>query len=262
VRAALVVAILMTTLTGDEYRPLSAPAPHYGFRVLKIYPHDTSAYTEGLVYRDGTLYEGTGVEGQSRIRELDLQTGKTLREIRLDPRFFGEGITLHSGEIVELTWQSHRGFVYNAATFAPIRTFDYPGEGWGLTDNGTELFMSDGTPGIRCLDPSTLREKRRFIVHDGPHPIGNLNELEFMRGEIYANVWFTDKLVRFSASDGHVTGWVDLENLLPAKERPRSIEGVLNGIAWDSSGDRLFVTGKMWPKLFEIGLVPHENRQQ
>jgi glutaminyl-peptide cyclotransferase len=249
---ALVVALLAVSLH------LAAPpqaTPVYGYRVVHVYPHDPNAFTEGLEYRGGFLYEGTGLNGRSNLRKVDLQSGKVLREIRIDSQYFGEGITVFGQRIVELTFRAEKGFVYDKGTFRQIGTFDYPGEGWGLTNDGRQIFMSDGTAEIRCWNPETLREIRRFTVHDGKSSVERLNELEFVRGEIFANVWLTDKIARISPVDGRVTGWIDLTGLFPESERVSSGADVLEGIAYDSLGDRLFVTGKLWPNLFEIQLV-------
>jgi glutaminyl-peptide cyclotransferase len=250
--ALLIITAAIVSLPGADSQNQT---PLYGYRIVHTYPHDRTAFTQGLEYRGGFLYEGTGLNGQSTLRKVELESGKVLREIRLDSQYFGEGITVLDKRIIELTWQSHRGFVYNRDTFEMIRNFDYPGEGWGLTNDGTRIFMSDGTTEIRAWNPSTLQETRRFVVHDGQTPIGSLNELEYVRGEIYANVWETDRIVRISPVDGRVTGWIELSGLLSESDLAAGAN-VLNGIAYDSSGDRLFVTGKLWPKLFEIQLVP------
>lgn len=237
---------------------VAAPQPHtpiYGYKIVHIYPHDRAAFTQGLEYRGGFLYEGTGLNGQSTLRKVELETGKVLQKIPVDPQYFGEGITLLDQRIIELTWQAHRGFIYDRDTLRRIGAFDYPGEGWGLTHDARQVFMSDGTAQIRIWDPSTLQETRRINVHEGAMPIASLNELECVRGEIYANVWQTDKIARIDPADGHVTGWIDLTGLLTPAEISEGAD-VLNGIAYDSLGDRLFVTGKLWPKLFEIQLVP------
>jgi len=250
---------LFTIETSARYeQPVAAPV--YTYRVMRVWPHDPSAYTEGLFYRNGILYEGTGENGRSRIRKVSLETGKVLQEKSLPRQYFGEGIAAFGARLFELTWQSHRGFIYDAETFEPLGTFEYPGEGWGLTNSTSDVFMSDGTTEIRCLDPVTLSQRRRFTVHNGPHPVGNLNELEYIDGSLFANIWFSDRLVRIDPGDGHVTAWVDLSGLMPRKQRPHSIEAVLNGIAWDASGRRLFVTGKLWPKLFEIELIEQSPR--
>jgi glutamine cyclotransferase len=233
---------------------ISAQVPEYGYKIIHIYPHDPLAFTQGLEYRGGFLYEGTGLEGSSMLRKLDLETGKVLQAVPLEEQYFGEGITVLNGRILEITWKSQLGLVYDQATFHLLETFTYPGEGWGLTNDGKQIFMSDGSAEIRCWDPETLHETRRVTVHDGAHPVPMLNELEFVRGEIYANVWQTDRIVRISPSDGKVLGWIDFSGLLTEAERLRGAD-VLNGIAYDAAGDRLFVTGKNWPKLFEVKLV-------
>lgn len=226
----------------------------YGYRVVREFPHDRQAFTQGLEFHDGVLYESTGVHGRSTLRRVKLETGEVLQSVPLASEHFGEGITVLNGMIFQLTWQSQRGFVYGQSDFRLQRQFTYTGEGWGLTNDGATIYMSDGTAQIRCLDPFTLRETRRIQVHQGPRPVDQLNELEWMNGELLANVWGTDRVVRVSPKDGSVTGWVDLKGLLSLTERLRT--DVLNGIAYDSQGKRLFVTGKLWPKVFEIKLTP------
>lgn len=230
-----------------------APVPTYGFQVVRSYPHDRAAFTQGLFVRNGFLYEGTGMNGQSGIRKVKLETGEVVQAKPLAPQYFGEGIVEWQGSIVQLTWTHGIGFVYDAETFAQTRTFSYKGEGWGLTHDGTRIIMSDGTAQLRFLDPATLKETGRVTVRDARGPIQKLNELEFVKGEIFANVWGTDRIVRISPSDGRVTGWIDLAGLLPPAERANT--DVLNGIAYDAAADRLFVTGKWWPRVFEIRLA-------
>lgn len=232
-----------------------AAAPHFGYQIVHVYHHDRTAFTQGLEYRAGFLYEGTGLEGRSTLRRVKLETGEVVQQISLAPEFFGEGITVLNEKIIQLTWRAQTGFVYDQASFRQLRFFHYPGEGWGLTNDGTQIYMSDGSAQIRCWDPGTLQEKRRFTVRDNGHPIKFLNELEYVRGEIYANVWQTDQIVRFSPVDGRVLGWIDLPGLLSAADRAEQVD-VLNGIAYDAIGNRLFVTGKLWPKLFEIKVIP------
>lgn len=229
--------------------------PEYTFEVVRTFPHDSSAFTQGLAYRDGFLYEGTGLNNRSSLRKVRLETGEVVQRIDLAPEFFGEGITLVNNEVIQLTWQSQVGFVYGQSDFHLLRRFSYPGEGWGLTANGRDLFMSDGTSRIRVLDASTLNEKRRFTVRDGDREVDKLNELEFVDGEIYANVWQTNRIARISPVSGKVVGWIDLTGLLSPIYRLEA-GAVLNGIAYDSSRKRLFVTGKLWPHVFEIRLVP------
>ena len=227
----------------------------YTFRVVKSYPHDRSAFTQGLEYRDGVLYEGTGMVGRSSLRKVDLGTGQVLQRFDVPQPFFGEGITVFNQQIFQLTWQSQTGFIYDKSTFRVVRSFNYPGEGWGMTNDGKQIYMSDGTSQIRIWDPATLKEMRRITVRDGSREVTALNELEFVRGELLANVWQTDRIARISPVDGKVLGWIDLTGILPKSEHPEA-DAVLNGIAYDAAGDRLFVTGKLWPKILEIKLVP------
>jgi glutaminyl-peptide cyclotransferase len=232
------------------------PLPaQYGYRVIKSYPHDRTAFTQGLEYRDGFLYEGTGKVGNSSLRKVDLATGRVLQKYDLPQPYFGEGITVVNQQILELTWHSQSGFIYDKASFRVLRSFNYPGEGWGLPNDGKQIYRSDGSAQIRVWDPATLKEVRRITVKDGATPISELNELEWVKGEVYANVWQTDRIARISPADGKVLGWIDLSGILPKSERTDP-DAVLNGIAYDAAGDRLFVTGKLWPKIFEIKLVP------
>jgi glutaminyl-peptide cyclotransferase len=244
----------MALLSLLVYLWLFPEAPQYTYRVVKTYPHDRTAFTQGLEYRDGFLYEGTGMSGRSAVRKIELATGRVIQKYDLPQPFFGEGITVLNQQILELTWQSQTGFVYDKSSFRLLRSFNYPGEGWGLTNDGRQIYMSDGTSQIRVWDPATLSEVRRISVKDGAMPVMQLNELEWVRGEIYANVWQTDRIARISPADGKVLGWIDLTGILPKSERPDP-DAVLNGIAYDAAGDRLFVTGKLWPKLFEIRVV-------
>lgn len=231
----------------------------YTFKVVHAFLHDRTAFTQGLAFRDGFLYEGTGLKGQSSLRKVKLETGEVVKRIDLAPEYFGEGIAFFKHEIIQLTWLSQTGFVYDLRDFRLLRRFSYKGEGWGLAANGAansnELFMSDGTPEIRVLDAATLGEKRRFTVRDGIKPIDQLNELEYVEGEIFANVWQTDRIARISPKNGRVVGWIDLTGLLSPMYR-REGGAVLNGIAYDAARKRLFVTGKLWPTVFEIRVVP------
>jgi glutamine cyclotransferase len=229
-------------------------APISKYRVVRVYPHDPEAFTQGLVYLDGFLYEGTGLNGRSSIRKVKLENGEVVQIEKLDSQYFGEGIAIKGDTIYELTWQSEIGFLYDRATFARKGTFNYKGEGWGLTYDGQRLIMSDGSAFLRFLDPVTLKELSRIQVKDGTTPVGNLNELEYVKGEVFANVWQTHRIARIAPKTGRVIAWLDLEGLLMSREaqQAESQGGVLNGIAYDAAGDRLFVTGKLWPKLFEI----------
>ncbi len=232
-----------------------AEPPTDSFRTLNYWPHDPAAYTEGLVYADGAFYESTGLNGMSSLRKVDAETGNVLARLPLDPAYFAEGLTLFGGKLIQLTWQSHIGFVYDRQCFCLERTFAYDGEGWGLTHDDRFLIMSDGTERIRFLDPTTFAVVRTISVADHGQPLTNLNELEYINGEIYANVWLTDRIVRIDPASGAILGWIDLTGLLPDADRSPSI-AELNGIAYDAATDRLFVTGKNWPEIFQIALVP------
>ena len=245
----LALAALDPSLAAQR-RISSSSTPVSRYKVVKTYPHDRQAFTQGLVYLDGVFYEGTGLHGQSGIRKVKLETGEVLQQRALDPKYFGEGIVVWGKSIVQLTWQSEIGFVYDLATFAPQKTFAYKGEGWGLTHDGKHIVMSDGSSSLRFMDPQTLKETGRLTVRDGGVPVKDLNELEYVRGEILANVWQQHRIARISPKTGEVTGWIDLTGLLSPGESAGV--DVLNGIAYDAAGDRLFVTGKLWPKLFEI----------
>jgi len=259
----LVVFFLLTAcrplFAAQTSHQISAKMPEYTFAIVRVFPHDTSAYTQGLAYRDGFLYEGTGLNGRSSLRKVRLETGEVLQHVDLGSEFFGEGITLVKDNVLQLTWKSERGFVYDLNNFLLLRTFSYSGEGWGLTTNGREVFMSDGTSEIRVLDAETLHEKRRFGVHDGSTPVDQLNELEFVEGQIFANVWHSNRVARISPRTGDLVGWIDLTGLLSPIYRLES-EAVLNGIAYDPIRKRLFVTGKLWPSVFEISLIPKHRR--
>jgi len=226
------------------------PALARDYEVVATYPHARDAFTQGLEYRDGFLYEGTGRNGRSELRRIRLETGEVLQRTPLDARHFGEGITVWRDRIIQLTWQSETGFVYDRKTFGLIDEFSYSGEGWGLTNDGTRLIMSDGSDILRFLDPQTFKEISRLTVRDHGVPVVRLNELEFVRGEILANVWQTNRIARISPKTGEVLGWIDLKGILPPEDA-RGVD-VLNGIAYDAKRDRLFVTGKLWPKIFEI----------
>lgn len=235
---------------------LHAATPVYGYRVVHAYPHETSAYTEGLFYKDGYLYESTGEAGESTVRKVELETGKVVQRHDVPAQYFGEGIVDWGQHIMQLTWKDQLGFVYDLATFKQQRTFNYPGEGWALTRNDKHIYMSDGSAVLRVLDPETLATVGSILVTDGDQPVLNLNELEWVKGEIYANVWMTDRIARIDPATGHVKAWIDLTGLLDISKLPDPSNDVLNGIAYDAQHDRLFVTGKRWPKLFEITLVP------
>lgn len=229
--------------------------PTAGFKVVAEYTHDPKAFTQGLVVIDNLLYEGTGMQGESTLRKVDLKTGRVMTYIPLDATYFGEGITVLNDRIYQLTWQNRTGFVYDLKTMKYLSTFHYTGDGWGLTTDGKRLILSDGTSMLRFLDPKTFEVVKRLRVKGPGGQVDKLNELEYVKGEIFANIWHSDRIARISPETGEVVGWIDLTSLYPLKARA-SKEDVLNGIAYDESKNRLFVTGKNWPKLYEIELVP------
>ena len=257
---AIIVAVAFTMIRSARplgfaqgQPPEGSKLPVSGHTVVRAYPHDRDAFPQGLQYLDGFLYEGTGLNGRSSIRKVKLETGEVVQRRDVPAQYFGEGIVVWQSELFQLTWQSGVAFIYDRSTFVPRRTAAYQGEGWGLTHDGTSLVMSDGSDSLRFLDPATFAERWRLKVTAAGAPLRHLNELEHVKGEILANVWQTDYLARIDSKTGRVAGWVDLRGLLSPRERATS--DVLNGIAYDAAGDRLFVTGKLWPRLFEIKLV-------
>jgi glutamine cyclotransferase len=235
--------------------PSFAGAPVSGYKIIATYPHSTESYTEGLFYKDGLFYEGTGLKGSSAVMAIQPETGKILQRRDLPPQYFGEGIIDWGPNLYEWTWQSHICFVYDRFSLRLIKQFSYTGEGWGMTRTAKELITSDGTSTLRFRAPETFEELRHIEVKDGASAVNQLNELEYIHGEIYANVWHSDRIARISPRDGHVIGWIDFTGLLPDDQRVNG-ESVLNGIAFDAQHDRIFVTGKQWPKIFEIKVIP------
>ena len=230
-------------------------APVSSYRIVARYPHSTESYTEGFFYLNGLFYEGTGRNGHSSLMAIQPETGRPIQQVDLPGKYFGEGIVDWGPNIYEWTWQSHICFVYDRFSLRQIKTFTYTGQGWGMTHTPTELITSDGTATLRFRNPETFAETRHIVVRDGKEMINELNELEFVKGEIYANIWHSDRIARISPKDGQILGWIDLEGLLPESQKIDQ-ESVLNGIAYDTAHDRLFVTGKQWPTIFEIKLVP------
>lgn len=228
-------------------------AARYSYEVVNTWPHDAEAFTQGLVFYDGKLLESTGRQGRSSLRRVELETGKVMQKVDLPSPYFGEGITVFKGKIYQLTWQDQRGFIYEAGSFEKIGEFTYTGEGWGLTNDGESLILSDGTNRLKFLDPGDFRIRKSIAVLDGRTPVTNLNELEYVQGEIYANIWHQERVARIDPQSGRVSAWIDLTGLLRRSE-VNDEEAVLNGIAYDETNGRLFVTGKLWPKLFEIRL--------
>jgi len=253
--AALVIGLAGALIARAACAAPAPQVPVYTYKVVHVYPHDPNAFTEGLFYLNGYLYESTGIEGRSSIRKVRLETGEVVFSHELLPEYFGEGITYWGDRLIGLTWKSHVGFLYNLRSFSVEGSFEYPGEGWALTRNDREIIMSDGTPDLRVLDPRTLHEVRRIHVTARGRPVDQLNELEWVQGNLLANIWQTDRIARIDPDTGHVVAWIDLAGLLPKRDRIPGHTDVLNGIAYDSGKDRLFVTGNLWPKLFEIRII-------
>jgi glutamine cyclotransferase len=249
-----------TQAESQSQTQMTAPArvTTYTYEIVNTYPHDPGAFTQGLVFHQGLLYESTGLNGSSSLRRVELETGRVLRKVDVPPAFFAEGLALLNGRLYQLTWQNQQGFVYDLDSFNLVGGFRYTGEGWGLTHNGRSLIMSDGTSQIRFLNPDTFEAQRVINVQDNGREIAQLNELEYVKGEIYANIWQTDRVARIDPNSGRVTAWINLSGLLSPEDRARGVD-VLNGIAYDEASDRLFVTGKFWPKLFEIRLKLRRN---
>ena len=242
--------------SSDSTATTSAGLPVWTYEIVNTYPHDTSAYTQGLVWHDGALYESAGQYGRSNLRKVELETGRVLRRTDVPADYFAEGLALLNGKLYQLTWKENKGFIYDLNTFNKTGEFTYGGEGWGLAEDGKSLILSDGSNQIRFLDPQTFRVERAINVfenNDTSRPLRDINELEYVRGEIYANVWQTDQIIRIDPKNGRLLGVIDMTGILPGK-RVDEADDVLNGIAFDAQHQRLFVTGKRWPKLFEIRL--------
>jgi len=253
--ARTVVALSLLALLGVMRQPVAVgagSAPTWRHEVVRSFPHDSEAFTQGLLVRDGFLYESTGQKGRSSLRKVEIETGKVVQRLAVGNQYFAEGLAAWGTQLIQLTWETNLGFVYDRATFKPLRTFTYKGEGWGLADDGKRLVMSDGSANLRFLNPDTLAEISRVRVLDGPTAVDHLNELEVVKGDIFANVWLTDRIAVIAPATGRVTAWLDLKGLMPAQNNP---DAVLNGIAYDAARDRLFVTGKLWPRMFEIRVI-------
>jgi glutaminyl-peptide cyclotransferase len=239
---------------GNATGPLAQPVL-YGYEVANVFPHDANSFTQGLIFYNGVLIESAGQYGVSTLRRVELETGRVLKKVAVPPQYFAEGVTLLGGKLYQLTWEHGRGFIYDAETFEKTGEFRYDGQGWGLTTDGQSLILSDGTSRLRFIAPEDFRVTRAINVAEAGRPIRELNELEYVKGEVWANVWHDDRIARIDPATGRVVGWIDLSGLLPQREKSGD-EAVLNGIAYDERGDRLFVTGKLWPKLFEIRIKP------
>lgn len=233
----------------------STKETYFNYEIICSYPHDQKAFTQGLVFYDGYLYEGTGLYGSSFLRQVDLATGSVLKQTNLAKKFFGEGITILEDRVYQLTWREKKGFVYDLESFQIIETFSYPFEGWGLTTDGHSLIMSDGSEFLTFLDPTTYEQVAQLAVVAQDGPVTRLNELEYVQGELWANIWFSDHIVRIDLYNGHVLGWLDLSALTEAEKELNPQADVLNGIAYDIETERLFVTGKLWSQVYEIRLL-------
>lgn len=249
---ALAVFVLLTILAPRTVVLGADAAPTWRHEVVRSFPHDTEAFTQGLLFRDGFLYESTGQKGHSSLRKVEIETGKVVQRLGVGNQYFAEGLAAWGTQLIQLTWETNIGFVYDRATFKQLRTFTYKGEGWGLADDGKRLVMSDGTPNLRFLNPETLAEIGSVRVLDGPTAVSQLNELEVVKGQIFANVWLTDKIAVIAPDTGRVVAWLNLKGLMPGQANP---DAVLNGIAYDAARDRLFVTGKLWPRMFELRVL-------
>ncbi|MEM7009570.1 MAG: glutaminyl-peptide cyclotransferase [Thermodesulfobacteriota bacterium] len=251
----LTLAICVLVFCGkDTYAQESGAAPVYGYKVVNTYPHNTDSFTQGLVIDNGVLYESTGLNGKSGIQVVDIETGEILRSHKISDRYFGEGIAIVDNHIIQLTWRAKKGFVYDKETFDPIKTFTYKTQGWGITYDGTHLIMSDGSDKLYFMNPKTYKVVGELQVYDQRGKVGRLNELEFIDGQIYANIWGTEKIAIINPKTGIVNSWIDLSGILNKADIKTRID-VLNGIAYDKEQNRLFITGKLWPKLYEIQIV-------
>jgi glutaminyl-peptide cyclotransferase len=252
---AFLTASMSLVMTARQFSPQAtgagSTAPVFGYKVIHTYPHDHNAFIQGFIYLNGAFYESTGLNGRSSLRKVKIETGEVLQRIDIPQQYFAEGLTDWRNELIQLTWKAGVGFVYDRPTFRQLRTFRYGGEGWGLTHDGTRIIESDGSSVLRFFDPETLRETGSIAVTDGNQPVDQLNELEYIKGEIWANVWQTDRIVVIDPKTGRVNRWIDLRGLLSNADREDQVD-VLNGIAYDATHDRIFVTGKLWPKVFEI----------
>jgi glutamine cyclotransferase len=248
------LALLALVPACAKKAPVEEGVKNYSYTIVNAWPHDPGAFTQGLIYLNGGFVESTGLNGRSSLRKVELTTGKVQQQTRLSDEYFGEGMTVLGNRVYQVTWRNQKGFVYDLATFAPIKEFTYTGEGWGLTTDGHLLILSDGTATLRFLDPETFQVTRSVEVTNNGQPMSQLNELEYIRGEIYANIWQTNSIVRINPATGNVTGVIDFTGLLPLQDRQPNTD-VLNGIAYDDAQDRLFVTGKNWPKIFEVKLI-------
>lgn len=245
----------LAAFTNSSYANEKIDTPVFGYKIVNTYPHNTNSFTQGLIFDKGVLYESTGLNGRSAVKIVDLKTGKTLKSHELPDNYFGEGIAIIENKIIQLTWRSKTGFVYDKKTLKLIKKFSYQTQGWGITYDGKYLIISDGSAVLYFMDPNTFKVVGTLEVYEDNGKVSKLNELEYINGEIYANIWGTEKIARINPKTGRVTAWIDLSGLLNKEDKKNRVD-VLNGIAFNSDKGSLFVTGKLWPKMFEIELVP------
>lgn len=245
----------LVAFTNSSYANEKIDTPVFGYRIVNTYPHNTNSFTQGLIFDKGVLYESTGLNGRSAVKIVDLKTGKTLKSHELPDNYFGEGIAIIENKIIQLTWRSKTGFVYDKKTLKLIKKFSYQTQGWGITYDGKYLIISDGSAVLYFMDPNTFKVVGTLEVYGDNGKVSKLNELEYINGEIYANIWGTEKIAKINPKNGRVTAWIDLSGLLNKEDKKNRVD-VLNGIAFNSDKGSLFVTGKLWPKMFEIELVP------
>ncbi len=250
----LLICTALSAQTAKQAPAKASAAPVYGYKVVRTYPHDRGSFTEGFFVLDGQFWEATGLEGRSYIRRIDIDNGRVLQQYNIPSKYFGEGIVVFGNQLFELTYKSGVAFVYDKTSFKQLKTFEYSGEGWALTTDGKSLIFSDGSSSLKFLDPATFKEVRRITVTDAGKPVDQLNELEYIKGEIWANIWQANRIARIDPKTGRVNSWIDMNGLLSIMESVGV--DVLNGIAYDAKADRIFVTGKFWPKVFEITVVP------
>jgi glutamine cyclotransferase len=254
VLTVLIIATSAAIVVFALNSPRTAEPQVYSYTIINTYPHDRNAFTEGLLIDDGVLYESTGLYGNSSLRRVELETGKVLQTYTLSPQYFGEGIAAYEGKIIQLTWQSQMGFVYDESSFESLQEFEYSTEGWGITYDGSHLIMSDGTSTLYFLDPENFQKTGQIEVYDPAGSIDNLNELEYVKGDVYANIWMEERIAIINPQTGQIIGWINMTGLQSTQNQ--DMNDVLNGIAFDEKADRLFVTGKRWSQLFEIKLIP------
>ena len=266
-KSALAAVLVVTTVLAVSgvwavwqnfgHAPVDSGSPTlYAYTIDNTYPHDPAAFTEGLVFNNDVLYESTGNYGESSLRQVNLETGEVQKEVFLPSQYFGEGLTVVNDSLVQLTWQNNVGFVYDKATLEVLGNFSYSTEGWGLTFDGDQLIMSDGSSNLYFLDPTTFQKTGQINVHDGNASVTDINELEYVHGDVYANIWLQQKIAIINPQTGSVKGWIDLTPLYQTNNPTNNIDNVLNGIAYDAQTNRLFVTGKDWPNLYQITIAP------